>query len=91
MPGGDDRVCILMALYNGGAALAEQLESFTAQTHSAWDLLVSDDGSSDGSARVVEAFADRMRPAGHRVTANRPQIPHPDSEETSVHERPRPQ
>lgn len=50
-------VLILMGLHNGAAHLAEQLESFAAQTHADWRLLASDDGSADATARVVGEFA----------------------------------
>ncbi|MEM8576516.1 MAG: glycosyltransferase family 2 protein [Pseudomonadota bacterium] len=54
---------ILMAVYNGGAALAEQLDSIAAQKDVAWHLFASDDGSSDNSRAVLDAFAE-----GHPVT-----------------------
>ncbi|WP_297773101.1 glycosyltransferase family 2 protein [uncultured Roseovarius sp.] len=50
-------VVILMAVYNGGEFLSEQLQSIVAQDHPHWQLIASDDGSSDGSARVLEEFA----------------------------------
>ena len=49
-------VHILMATWNGAAHLEEQLASFEAQTHRDWSLWVSDDGSSDGTRDLVEAF-----------------------------------
>lgn len=58
------RVTILMAVYNGGAVLREQLDSFAAQDHARWRLLASDDGSSDNSRAVLAAFAAE----GHDVT-----------------------
>lgn len=57
-------VTILMAVYNGGAALPAQLESFAAQDHADWRLLASDDGSTDDSRAVLARFAAR----GHDVT-----------------------
>lgn len=62
-----DRVHILMGLHNGAPNLAEQLQSFAAQSHAAWDLTVSDDGSADDGPRIVREFAARMAPAGHRI------------------------
>lgn len=50
-------VTILMAVYNGAYHLEEQLESFTAQIHTDWQLLASDDASSDGSQAILERFA----------------------------------
>lgn len=57
-------VLILMAVHEGARTLDEQLESIAAQTHRNWSLLVSVDGASDGSDRLVDAFAARMAPAG---------------------------
>jgi glycosyltransferase involved in cell wall biosynthesis len=60
-----ERVTILMAVRDGAAHLPEQLESFLAQDHAAWDLWVSDDGSRDASRAIVEAFAADQ--TGHRT------------------------
>lgn len=64
------RGLVLMAVYNGAAHLAEQLQSFEAQTRGDWDLIVSDDGSTDGSLDLLSAFARRWRemPQRHEVT-----------------------
>jgi glycosyltransferase involved in cell wall biosynthesis len=48
-----------MAAYNGAAWIGEQLESIAAQTRPPDELLVSDDGSSDGTREIVERFAAR--------------------------------
>lgn len=48
-----DRVDILLAAYNGSPFLAEQIASIRAQTYRNWRLLISDDGSSDGTLDVA--------------------------------------
>jgi len=50
-------VHILLATYNGARYLHEQLESIAKQTHSAWTLTVSDDGSTDDTLEIVQRFA----------------------------------
>lgn len=50
-------ITILMATLNGARHLSAQLESFVAQTHPAWGLHVADDGSTDATRGLVEAFA----------------------------------
>lgn len=50
-------VAILMATYNGQDFLGQQLASIAAQTHRNLSLWASDDGSTDGSTAIVEAFA----------------------------------
>lgn len=51
-----EHICILMATYNGAAHLREQLASLRAQSHENWSLWVSDDGSTDATLAIVEAF-----------------------------------
>lgn len=50
-----------MGVYNGAAALPEQLESFVAQTHLNWQLYVSDDDSTDGSMAILRSFAAKRK------------------------------
>lgn len=59
-------ITILMAVYNGGDHLSEQLDSIAAQEHGNWRLIISDDGSGDDSGAISRAFRDRM--GGQRVT-----------------------
>lgn len=51
------RVTIALCTYNGAQHLAQQLESYAAQSFSAWDLWISDDGSSDETREIITAFA----------------------------------
>ena len=50
-------VTVLMACCNGAAFLPEQLASIAAQAGVEWRLIAGDDGSSDGTRGVLEAFA----------------------------------
>jgi len=52
-------VQVLLATYNGERFLLEQLDSLSRQTYGRWRLLVSDDGSSDGTLSVLEAYVSR--------------------------------
>ncbi len=63
---GTDHVTILLATFNGAAHVGEQLESYSAQTHRDWSLLVSDDGSTDSTCSIIRDFA-RQHPE-RRVT-----------------------
>lgn len=51
------KVTILLAVRNGAEFIREQLESYRAQTYSNWELVVSDDGSTDGTLTLVDEFA----------------------------------
>lgn len=50
------KVAILLCTYHGQHYLAEQLDSFAAQTHTNWEVWVSDDGSEDGTHEILEAY-----------------------------------
>ncbi|MFV2051299.1 glycosyltransferase family 2 protein [Aliiroseovarius sp. YM-037] len=52
-------VAILLGLFNGARMIDQQLESFAAQYHQNWALIVSDDGSTDDSRRHVGEFAQK--------------------------------
>ena len=51
------RVSIAMATYNGARFIGAQLASFAAQTLMPDELVITDDGSSDDTLAIVEAFA----------------------------------
>ena len=53
------KLSILLPTYNGAPFLAEQLETILAQTDGDFELLAIDDGSSDGTVAVLDAFAAR--------------------------------
>jgi glycosyltransferase involved in cell wall biosynthesis len=51
---------ILLATYNGAQYLQEQLDSIERQTHIDWTVLASDDGSSDDTKVMIDAFASKV-------------------------------
>ena len=51
---------VLIAAYNAGPFLAECLDSVLAQTHSATEIIVCDDGSTDDTARVLADYAGQV-------------------------------
>lgn len=56
-------VTILLASFQGAAFLGQQLRSIADQTHRNWSLILSDDGSTDGTQDIAARFA-ASRPAG---------------------------
>lgn len=66
-----DTVTLLMGVYNGALHLPDQLDSIARQTHGAWHLVCSDDGSSDDTERVLADF-DAAHP-GRLTTVKGPQ------------------
>jgi glycosyltransferase involved in cell wall biosynthesis len=58
------RVSVLLPVWNGEPFLVAAVESILRQTLSTFELIVIDDGSTDGSAAIAEEFArvdDRVR------------------------------
>jgi glycosyltransferase involved in cell wall biosynthesis len=52
-------VAILMATYDGAAYLEEQLASLRSQSHPDIDLVVSDDGSRDGTSDILRKWMEK--------------------------------
>lgn len=52
------RVSIIMPVYNAGQFVAEAIDSVLAQTHSNWELLIVNDGSTDSSEQVILTYND---------------------------------
>ncbi len=62
-------VSVVMPVLNVAAYLAEAIGSVTAQTYPHWELLLADDGSTDGS-RALAAAAAAADPARVRALAH---------------------
>jgi glycosyltransferase involved in cell wall biosynthesis len=52
-------VSVLMPVYNPGGFLREAIDSVLAQSYPAFELIAIDDGSSDGSYELLQAYAAR--------------------------------
>ena len=48
-----------MSVYNGGSFLGPAIESILGQSHTDFEFIVIDDGSSDGSADTIASYRDR--------------------------------
>jgi glycosyltransferase involved in cell wall biosynthesis len=67
-------ISVVVIVRNGERFLAEALESIAAQTLSAWETIIVDDGSSDGTRAIAADFARRdarFRLVAHPGGANR--------------------
>ncbi|MCF8428660.1 MAG: glycosyltransferase family 2 protein [Bacteroidia bacterium] len=51
-----NEIAILLASYNGEKFIAEQLESIISQTNKNWTLYINDDGSTDATLVIVNAY-----------------------------------
>lgn len=54
-----EKVDILLATYNGEKYIREQIESILNQTHKEFRLLISDDGSKDGTHQILEEYKNK--------------------------------
>lgn len=50
------KISVVMATYNGGRYLGEQLDSLIAQSYPIYELIVQDDGSSDNTMEILERY-----------------------------------
>jgi glycosyltransferase involved in cell wall biosynthesis len=53
-------VSIIMIFLNAERFMQEAIESIFAQTYRRWDLVLVDDGSTDGSTRTAMQYAERL-------------------------------
>lgn len=57
LPGEQVAISIIIPVYNVVAWLARAVDSLTAQTFSDFEILLVDDGSTDGSAELADKLA----------------------------------
>lgn len=55
------RVSVIIPVYNGRRYLAEAIESALAQNYSPMEIIVVDDGSTDGSADIANSYSEQVR------------------------------
>ncbi|CAN2050250.1 alpha-1,3-rhamnosyltransferase [Candidatus Magnetomoraceae bacterium gMMP-13] len=51
-------VSILLCVYNGELYLKEAIDSIIAQTHTNWELIIVDDGSTDSTSAILKSYSD---------------------------------
>jgi glycosyltransferase involved in cell wall biosynthesis len=54
-------ISCVVPVFNGERYLRETLDSILGQTYAPLEVIVADDGSSDGTRAVVEAYGERVR------------------------------
>lgn len=52
------KVSIIMPVWNGEPWVGEAIQSVLTQDYSNWELLIIDNGSTDGSKQIIESFSD---------------------------------
>jgi teichuronic acid biosynthesis glycosyltransferase TuaG len=54
------RVSVIVPLFNSATTIVATLQSIVQQTYGDWEIIVGDDGSSDGSADLAAAVSPRI-------------------------------
>tara|TARA_R110002049_G_scaffold4601_1_gene31696 strand:- start:89286 stop:90332 length:1047 start_codon:yes stop_codon:yes gene_type:complete len=54
-------VSVIIPCYNAASTIGETIESVLAQSHTAVEIIVVDDGSTDNSLQVLAGYRDRIR------------------------------
>jgi len=62
------RISVLMPVYNGMPYIPEAVESVLAQDEQDWELLISDDGSTDGTRDYLDTVRDSRIKVIHQKT-----------------------
>ena len=55
----DFRVSVIITSYNGKGYLIEALKSVMSQTLRPYEIIIADDGSTDGSQEIIQSYVDR--------------------------------
>ena len=55
----DVKISVIVPVYNVEKELPRCIESLLTQTHSNFELLLINDGSSDGSPEIMERYAEK--------------------------------
>lgn len=63
-------ISVMIGAYNAEPYLAEAIDSVFAQTHQPLELIVVDDGSTDGTADVARGYGDRLTFTGQENMGN---------------------
>ena len=54
-----EKIDILMATYNGEKYVAQQINSILEQTYTNFNLIISDDGSTDNTRKILEEYKQK--------------------------------
>jgi glycosyltransferase involved in cell wall biosynthesis len=70
MPDKQPKVSIIMCAYNVEAYIERAIKAIQAQTYTNWELIISDDASTDATVAVVAPFLEDQRISLHKHKLN---------------------
>lgn len=66
-----DGVSVIMATYNQGSFILGAINSLLCQTHDNWELIIIDDGSTDGTEEAIKVFISEPRISYYKNPENK--------------------
>jgi teichuronic acid biosynthesis glycosyltransferase TuaG len=55
----DVKISVIMPAYNAAKYLRQAVESVLAQDYPHWELIIINDGSTDGTGKIAQSFTDQ--------------------------------
>ena len=55
----DEKVSIIMGVFNCSETLAEAIDSILNQTYTDWKFIICDDGSTDNTFQIIKEYQKR--------------------------------
>ncbi len=55
----NDLISVIVPCYNSEKTLQRTIDSIIAQTYTNWQLIIINDGSVDGSAKIIDSYTDK--------------------------------
>jgi len=69
----EQRISVIMSVYNGEKYLREAIESILNQTFTDFEFLIVNDGSTDGSSEIIQSYQDeRIRVINNEQNIGKP-------------------
>ncbi len=56
-----NKISVIVPLYNSCIYIADTIKSVISQTYDNWELIIVDDGSSDGSLEIAKEYVDNQK------------------------------